>query len=263
MFHSVYGTFDYRSGIYDLRNGRSELRSLIGPGAEELAFAICTSDRIGLLCDLMGAMYGPKNMSKYGVMAKHVIVNSKDGNPLPPLIGSLSEEGFPVRNHITQQVHILPPDLFAQFALVMIADFMDQGVVGVGSADMDICLFHFIRYRFYNDLLRFVSKYLRVVPEVWTKYLWDKDFVEPTRNELKTFMQMWDSVFHTGDNLILEDKSKLLAPQEKNFLCGLITTYPYLLEPRVLLGMCMACDDVTPQVRKSCLCYVCQNLTNN
>lgn len=30
MFHSVYGTFDYRFSLFDLRNGRAELASLIG-----------------------------------------------------------------------------------------------------------------------------------------------------------------------------------------------------------------------------------------
>lgn len=31
LFHSVYGTFDYRGGCFDLRHGRSQLQSLIGP----------------------------------------------------------------------------------------------------------------------------------------------------------------------------------------------------------------------------------------
>ncbi len=49
MFHSVYGTYDYRTSQYfDLRRGgRAELRAAIGPAAEELSFAICTSDRLG------------------------------------------------------------------------------------------------------------------------------------------------------------------------------------------------------------------------
>jgi hypothetical protein len=47
LFHSVYGTFDYRYSLYDLREGRDKLVRLIGCGAEEIAFAICTSDRLG------------------------------------------------------------------------------------------------------------------------------------------------------------------------------------------------------------------------
>ena len=31
LFHSVYGTFDYRGGCFDLRDGRKPLQSLIGP----------------------------------------------------------------------------------------------------------------------------------------------------------------------------------------------------------------------------------------
>jgi hypothetical protein len=32
VFHSVYGTFDYRAGCYDLKDGRQQLIDLIGPG---------------------------------------------------------------------------------------------------------------------------------------------------------------------------------------------------------------------------------------
>lgn len=49
LFHSMYGTFDYRYSMFDLRHGRKELQDLIGPGAEEIAFVICTSDRLSLL----------------------------------------------------------------------------------------------------------------------------------------------------------------------------------------------------------------------
>jgi hypothetical protein len=45
LFHSVYGTFDYRGGCFDLRDGRSPLQNLIGPvsatGACELLFGSC------------------------------------------------------------------------------------------------------------------------------------------------------------------------------------------------------------------------------
>ena len=85
----------------------------------------------------------------------------------------MTAEGFPVRNHITQTIHVLSPDLFAQFAIVMCADFMEQGVAGVGSEDADICLFQFLRFRFYNDLIQFVKPYLRVIPAVFEKYMGD------------------------------------------------------------------------------------------
>lgn len=44
---------DYRAGVYNLKEGRDPLRRVVGPGAEELAFAICTSDRLGLIFDLL------------------------------------------------------------------------------------------------------------------------------------------------------------------------------------------------------------------
>ena len=124
LFHSVYGTFDYRSGIYDLRNGRKPLADLIGEGAEELAFAICTSDRVGLIIDLIKTMYG--NEAKQ-VLNDIYPKQDNNGNPFPPLVVTLGNEGYPVRNHITQKVHIIPSSFFAQFCIVMIADFMEQG----------------------------------------------------------------------------------------------------------------------------------------
>jgi hypothetical protein len=136
MFHSVYGTFDYRFSLFDLREGRASLSSLIGPASEEIAFAICTSDRLGLLWDLMKAMYGKEyvqNLSKFGSSTAASPANSseaatadKDGNPLTELKGRLTSDGFPVRNHITQQVHVLPAEFFAHFVIVMVADFMEQ-----------------------------------------------------------------------------------------------------------------------------------------
>lgn len=250
MFHSLYGTFDYRFGAYDLRHGRTELQSLIGLGAEELVFAICTSDRIGLISDLIGAMYGPENMSKYGVISKHVVVDKEDGNPFPPLIGRLSDEGFPVRNHITQKVHIIPADCFAQFVIVMIADFMDQGVVGTGSSDMDLCLFQFLRYRFYNDLLIFVSKHIRYIPPVWKKYMWDKKFHEPKRDEIQQFKIIWNKIFDNNqifiDSIVLSEKCEynnvMIDMNEKQFLVSMITKYPYVLEPMILLGLILHKD---------------------
>jgi hypothetical protein len=144
LFHSVYGTFDYRSGVFDLRDGRQPLSDLIGDAAEELAFTICTSDRIGLMTELTAAMYG-KNAKSY--MGSAASKDQHDGNWYPPLVGVLSQDGFPVRNHITQAVHVMPPDLFAQFIMVFVADFMDQGALGLGSEDADICLFQFLRFR--------------------------------------------------------------------------------------------------------------------
>lgn len=256
LFHSVYGTFDYRSGVYDLRAGREDLRSLIGAGAEELAFAICTSDRIGLLCDLMGAMYGYKNVSRYGVIAKEAIAdNITDGNPTPPLISELSAEGFGVRNHITQVLHVMPPHFFAQFCVVMIADFMDQGVCSVSSADMDICLFRFLRFRFYSDLLQYVSKYLISVPPVFKKYmLGNKKFIEPSRMEIMTMKRLFAATVNAFD---VETDGLAVIPavnisvEDRAFLYSMIQKYPYMLESRVMLATTLRKEEKY-KVRKKC-----------
>lgn len=108
----------------------------------------------------MKAMYGDK-ASFFG----------GEGTGPPQLVGVLTSDGFPVRNHITQTVHVLSADLFAQFVIVMIADFMDQGVVSLSAEDADICIFHFLRYRFYSDLIQFVKPFLRVVPDAFERYV--------------------------------------------------------------------------------------------
>ena len=169
MFHSVYGTYDYRAGVFDLRHGRTSLRSVVGAGAEELAFAICTSDRLGLMRELLTAMYGSECVTGWGLISnikRDTLEKNGDGNPYPKMTGKLTSEGFPVRNHITQREHIFPSEFFAHFVIVFVADFMDQGALAIGSSDMDVCLFQFIRFRFFNDVLRFVSPFLRVIPPV-------------------------------------------------------------------------------------------------
>lgn len=238
LFHSVYGTYDYRAGVYDLRKGREELRTLIGPGAEELAFAICTSDRLGLLSDLCDAMYGPGSISRFGAIAEGIELNKADGNPLPPLIGRLTEEGFPLRNHITQVSHVIPADCFAQFVVVFAADFMDQGALPFASADMDICLFQFMRFRFFNDVLRFVSPFLRVVPPVFQKYMWDKPFLEPSRSEVLELKRLWKQYFSTTKDALALTSSvnSDILEKDKQTLLRMAEGYPFLPEPKVLLA---------------------------
>lgn len=240
MFHSVYGTFDYRAGVYDLRKGRDELRSLIGPGAEELAFAICTSDRLGLLSDLANAMYGPGIISRFGDISKEVLLNPEDGNALPPLVGRLTAEGFPLRNHVTQVSHVVPADCFAQFAVVFCADFMDQGALPFASADMDICLFQFMRYRFFNDLLVFVSDFLRVPPRPFKKHMWEQSFLEPSRSEVQEMKKLW-KVYYASN--VSPTPSEGLHKDQKTLL-RLVQRYPYLAEPRLVLAATMRKDEV-------------------
>ena len=252
MFHSVYGTFDYRSGIFDLRDGRQPLATIIGDGAEELAFVICTSDRIGLVNDLAIAMYGKGAKSHLDNQSPDAI----DGNPYPKLLCTLPSEGFPVRNHITQAIHIMPADLFAQFVVVFVADFMDQGALGIGSGDMDICLFQFLRFRFFNDLLHFVRPYLRIMPPIFEKYMGSHEFVELNRNEIIFLKNIWchkiykalriacPSPYVEGSvgvtrNVIAASTitgTVNVSKIEQTKLVAMLMKCPYLAEPRIALA---------------------------
>jgi len=296
LFHSVYGTFDYRYSLYDLRDGREPLRALIGAGAEELSFAICTSDRIGLLHRLALEMYGHDatlamdgsavtmdwlyGTHTAGTGSKTTATASEasgaaqegkaeettpaaataagaatTGNVYPKLISVLGPEGFAVRNHITQEMHHLPPDLFAQFGMVMLADFMEQGVVAVGAADSDECMFQFMRFRFWTDFVRFISPYLRVVPPVFVKYMGvgggsneHTDYIEPTREEVVSFKKLWKALMYKFDDFAkLENKP---ADAEFQFAVGvsgsvekdlalasdMMQKYPYLAEPFIAMA---------------------------
>ncbi len=235
LFHSVYGTFDYRYSIYDLRDGRDKLAQLIGLGSEEIAFTVCTSDRIGLLRDLMSTMYGAENAKK--ALNNTMFKDSADGNPYPPLVAELTAAGYPVRNHITQVVHVLPPDLFAQFAVVFIADFMEQGALGFGSADSDVCLFQFLRFRFFNDLLQFVKPFLRSMPPVWEKYMGAQTFVEATRKEVVAFKRIWKAVMTAFEHHSSSARFQFRASAEdKLVVLGMVRKYRYLAEPRAVLS---------------------------
>jgi hypothetical protein len=256
LFHSVYGTFDYRYSLYDLREGRSALRSLIGDAAEEISFAICTSDRIGLIRDLVSKMYGSNaklalDGSKVTLLSTDGAAGSKsdsvvDGNPYPPLVGRLEAEGFSVRYHITQQVHMLSPDLFAQFSIVMVADFMEQGVVALGAADNDICMFRFMRYRFWSDFILYLGDYLREKPAVWAKYLGKSAFIEPTREEVIRMKGLWFELMDTFKaqrkqviHRVAEFHYSGATAEDKLFVASFIYKYPYIAEPFIFLAATM------------------------
>lgn len=255
LFHSLYGTFDYRASFFDLRHGRDPLREAIGSAAEEIAFLICTSDRLGLMRDLMTTLYGRNAKSIMG----GGIISALDGNPYPGRLPcTLTEEGYPLRNHITQKKHVIPPDLFAQFVIVMIADFMEQGALGVGSDDADMCLFQFSRFRFYNDLILFVTPYLRVLPKVWFDYLGEKDFVEPKRNEIVVLKRTWKSnivpLFASNEIELTDDiitTCVLLSSIELQVISHMVRQYPYLLEPRLILACAIGPKEIV-QVRAVC-----------
>ena len=240
FFHSVYGTYDYRASFFDLRDGRDELRNAIGPASEEISFLICTSDRIGLMRNLMVTLYGEnaKNIMGGG------IYKEGDGNPYPPRLNTvLTEAGYPVSNHITQKSHIVPPALFADFCIVMVADFLEQGALGLGSDDYDICLFQFLRYRFFSDLFVYIKPYLKVVPKVWFKYLGENDFAEPLRAEVVTLKRLWERslvpLFGTS-----APPSIKISQADKDLLTHVVGKYTYLSEPRLLLALALGESEV-------------------
>jgi hypothetical protein len=237
LFHSVYGTFDYRYSLFDLREGRGSLSSLVGEGAEEIAFALCTSDRIGLMKDLLQSMYGS---------AAKTSLEITSGNIYPPLVGQLTESGYPVRNHITQEVHVLPPDFFAQFIMVTIADFMEQGALLFGTADLDITLFQFLRFRFYNDLLLFVKPYLRVYPPVWEKYMGTNSFSEPQRKEVIELKRIWGEIISDFKlkNCPKRYQCTSLSEVDKTMLINIVSKYNYLAEPRIALAAAMSNEEI-------------------
>jgi hypothetical protein len=220
-------------------------------GAEELAFLICTSDRLGLLSNLYTAMYGLDAISRYGQVTPAAALSqlsAEDGNPLPPLRGYLTKEGFPLRNHITQKEHTIPADLFAHFMVVFCADFMEQGAQGGACRDMDICLFQFLRFRMFNDILRFVSPFLRVLPPVFQKYMWDKDFREPTRVEILQFKCIWKQLFKTKTKTnskggMASGGSSRVSAADKALLESMIQAYPYLVEPQLALAAALTSSE--------------------
>ena len=247
MFHSLYGTFDYRASVFDLRRGRDELRQLIGPASEEIAFLICTSDRINLMYDLLNTLYGKNAKSALGGGLK--IEN--DGNPYPPRQNvTLNSDGYPVTNHITRVIHLIPPTLFADFCIVMIADFMEQGALGLGSEDQDICLFNFLRYRFYSDLLLFIKPYIRILPKVWFDYLCENDYKEPLREEVIFIKRMWLSLVCptamgvTSSSANRQSQLPKISQSEKEYLGKMVLKYEYLIEPRVVLACALEKDEL-------------------
>jgi hypothetical protein len=275
LFHSVYGTYDYRYSLFDLRQGRGELTALIGEGAEEIAFALCTADRLGLFKDLYKSLYGEavKNdlisayTSKSNRSDEQEDDKTIDGNPFPPLVGQLTKDGYPVCNHITQKQHILSPEFFANFIIVTIADFMEQGAIaGPSSSDLDICLFQFMRFRFYSDLLRFVKPFLRRVPPVFEKYMLEKPFLEPTRREIIVFQKHWKQMLeefiaftrneHVKSGAVLQYKpsNNLNWDRDLMLMEKMTKKYPYLSEPRIFLAATMNPD--TKEQVSFCLLFV-------
>lgn len=192
-----------------------------------------------MLQDLNYEMYGIKTIPiKAKSESKNEYDINEDGNPLPELKSKLSPNGFPVRNHITQKYSNFPPELFAQFIVVVCADFMEQGALPSGAVhDMDLCLFHFLRFRYFIDLIRYVSSYLYVIPPILQEYFLDKSFKEPTRKEIQLIIDIWRNVVQNKiNNKDTNNHIYFLTDREKYLLVEILNKCPYLIEPHVILA---------------------------
>lgn len=147
----------------------------------------------------------------------------------------------------------------------MIADFMEQGVIALGAADNDICMFRFMRYRFWSDFILYLSPYLRVKPTVWSKYMGVNTFIEPIRDEVVKLKQLWLDVmqqFHDiKDVLSLQSTKQLfhyttyntininnvssntIYDDTNQYVLMLIKKYPYLAEPYIILSASLKNDE--------------------
>ena len=126
----------------------------------------------------------------------------------------------------------------------------------MGSTDLDICLFQFLRFRFYSDLIRFVKPFLRASPPVWEKYLGDNTYIEPLRDEVLAFKKLWRLCMRSGlnwaregvsseDRALLEVCIYLSIPfldvlRDCMYLCfdvqDMVRKYPFIPEPTIALA---------------------------
>lgn len=174
-----------------------------------------------------------------------------------------------MQNHITQQMHGLSPDLFAQYCMVMLADFMEQGVVALGAPDSDICMFRFMRFRFWSDLVVFISPYLRVVPAPFVKYMGEgSTFIEPTRAEILSFKTLWVALMERF-SVYAQQSDKVAADADFQYLCtaadrqlllDMTGKYPYLAEPFLALAAVLSKTEkleVSPKLLFVQLLFIC------
>ena len=192
---------------------------------------------------------------------------SKKNEPRP--MERLTDKGFSVTNHVTGEEHVMPPRTFAAFCVVMIADFMEQGVSGPGVYETDdITFFQFMNTRLFavrsfpwkssdfkvfilswhtsssrlthspsispQDVIRFVRPYLDNVPAVWEKYglLSDERYEEPSREEILGLKSAWD-------NYVAKSPAAAAAMPEKEraMLVSMVEKYPWIPEPMVALAV--------------------------
>lgn len=126
---------------------------------------------------------------------------------------------------------------------------MEQGFVSMTSSDLDVCLFQFLRYGFFNDLIMFVRPFLRVIPPVFERYMGSQVFVEANRRQILIMKSTWKELLHTyveqrdkeGEDMAFVFRS--LGAEEKKVCEQLIKHCPYLAEARVILAATLPKSD--------------------
>jgi len=153
-------------------------------------------------------------------------------DPANQMNAKLTSQGFQVSNHVTGKTHIVGPKVFAAFCIVMIADFMEQGVSGSGIySDENVVMFSFVRLRFWADIIRFISPFLDVIPPIFEKFgmLEGKNFLEPTREEVLLLQPLLPKGNQREYKVTLSVKQKQVVEE-------MIEKYPYLPEARMILA---------------------------
>lgn len=126
---------------------------------------------------------------------------------------------------------------------------MEQGFVSMFSTDLDACLFQFLRYGFFNDLIMFVKPYLRVMPPVFERYMGSKVYVEANRRQILIMKSTWKELLHSyveqrekeGENMFFVFRS--LGSEEKKVCDQLIKHCHYLPESRIILAASLPKSD--------------------
>jgi hypothetical protein len=145
---------------------------------------------------------------------------------------------------------------------------MEQGVVSLDADDADLCIFQFLRYRAYADMLKFVRPYVRYMPPVWEKYMLgtgSERFQEANRQEVLMMQRIYNKQIRRAIEIAVawqgrsdykhEAKSvgvwEFYDPNDLKFLAftgvnltsdeferivHLMEKCPYMAEPRIVLA---------------------------
>ncbi len=223
LYHSVYGTMDYRLPLFNL-DQRDLVRSLIGGPAEEISFLLCMADR--------GRMFG---------MLEKAI---EEGGPN----AKLPKEGFEMQNHMTKEIMMIPPRLFANFIVVCSSDLLDQGIplYGMGDPNQLETMWRISRFKSHVRAAHYCREYLEVMPKIFRElsFMNDPNFQEPSVQLLRPFYQIFDK---TVGNPVVSP----LTNDELSTLQKLTTEHPYLPEPFLCLARSLKMEGKNDEAQKA------------